>query len=63
DVLVKTREWENAKDMVEYYKDQGLILADKDVEQRAKRDLMKSLYLCLHVINALEAIRFYVSFA
>ncbi|AXN58262.1 ribonucleotide reductase B subunit [Enterobacteria phage T6] len=63
DVLLKTRAWENAKDMVKYYKDQGLILADKDVEQRAKRDLMKSLYLCLHVINALEAIRFYVSFA
>lgn len=28
-----------------------------------KRALMKSLYLCMHSINALEAIRFYVSFA
>lgn len=27
------------------------------------RDLKKKLYLCLHSINALEAIRFYVSFA
>ena len=27
------------------------------------RDLKKALYLCLHSINALEAIRFYVSFA
>ena len=63
DVLVKTRAWENTKDMAEYYKDQGLTLVDKDTEQRAKRELMKSLYLCLHVINALEAIRFYVSFA
>lgn len=63
DVLVKTRAWENTKDMAEYYKDQGLTLVDKDAEQRAKRELMKSLYLCLHVINALEAIRFYVSFA
>ena len=27
------------------------------------RDLKKRLYLCLHSINALEAIRFYVSFA
>lgn len=63
DVLVKTRAWENTKDMADYYKDQGLTLVDKDAEQRAKRELMKSLYLCLHVINALEAIRFYVSFA
>lgn len=63
DVLVKTRAWENTKDTAEYYKDQGLTLVDKDAEQRAKRELMKSLYLCLHVINALEAIRFYVSFA
>lgn len=63
DVLIKTRAWENTKDMAEYYKDQGLTLVDKDAEQRAKRALMKSLYLCLHVINALEAIRFYVSFA
>lgn len=28
-----------------------------------KYELMKALYLCLHVINGLEAIRFYVSFA
>lgn len=26
-------------------------------------DAMKKLYLCMHVVNALEAIRFYVSFA
>lgn len=63
DVLIKTRAWENTKDMAKYYKDQGLTLVDKDAEQRAKLELMKSLYLCLHVINALEAIRFYVSFA
>lgn len=63
DVLIKTRAWENTKDMAKYYKDQGLTLVDKDAEQRAKRELMRSLYLCLHVINALEAIRFYVSFA
>lgn len=29
----------------------------------AKRELMKSIYLCMHSVNALEAIRFYVSFA
>lgn len=67
DVLVKTRYWENAKADIEYQKE---INADEDVNEDAiehetywKRELMKSLYLCLHVINALEAIRFYVSFA
>lgn len=29
----------------------------------SKRELMKKLYLCLFVVNVLEAIRFYVSFA
>lgn len=67
DVLKKTREWENAKEFVELAKespdaDFRLNLAIKQ-EAEAKRALMKSLYLCLHVINALEAIRFYVSFA
>ncbi|AKO61369.1 class Ia ribonucleoside-diphosphate reductase subunit beta [Shigella sonnei] len=67
DVLVKARYWENAKADIEYQKE---INADEDVIEDAiehetywKRELMKSLYLCLHVINALEAIRFYVSFA
>ncbi|WLY85958.1 ribonucleotide reductase small subunit [Escherichia phage 308Ecol101PP] len=67
DVLVKTRYWENAKADIEYQKE---INADEDAIEDAiehetywKRELMKSLYLCLHVINALEAIRFYVSFA
>lgn len=55
DVLVKTRHWENAKNRC--------FNQDNIEIKEAKRDLMKSLYLCLHVINALEAIRFYVSFA
>ncbi|YP_010844138.1 ribonucleotide reductase class Ia beta subunit [Salmonella phage KM16] len=55
DVLKKTREYENAKERCFNPNDYEII--------DAKRDLMKSLYLCLHVINALEAIRFYVSFA
>lgn len=67
DVLKKTREWENAKEFVELAKespdaDFRLNRAIKQ-EAEAKRELMRSLYLCLHVINALEAIRFYVSFA
>ncbi|QSL99326.1 ribonucleotide reductase of class Ia (aerobic), beta subunit [Escherichia phage vB-Eco-KMB38] len=67
DVLVKTRHWENQKEFTELAK--ASIGADLQLERAikqeaaAKRDLMKSLYLCLHVINALEAIRFYVSFA
>lgn len=67
DVLKKTRYWQNAKADIEYQKE---INADEDDIEDAiehemywKRELMRSLYLCLHVINALEAIRFYVSFA
>ena len=64
---IVTREWENAKEFVELAKespdaDFRLNRAIKQ-EAEAERALMKSLYLCLHVINALEAIRFYVSFA
>ncbi|AUE23128.1 ribonucleotide reductase class Ia beta subunit [Citrobacter phage CF1 ERZ-2017] len=55
DVLKKTREYENAKELC--FNPDSYEIID------AKHDLMKSLYLCLHVINALEAIRFYVSFA
>ncbi|QHR66952.1 ribonucleotide reductase of class Ia (aerobic) beta subunit [Escherichia phage mogra] len=54
DVLVKTRLYQNA--LEEYHE------FSEGVKQ-AKYELMRSLYLCLHVINALEAIRFYVSFA
>lgn len=67
DVLVKTRMWENQKQFVEMAKetpdaDQRLERAIRQCAE-AKRALMKSLYLCMHVINGLEAIRFYVSFA
>lgn len=33
-----------------------------DIDERLE-DAMRKLYLCMHVVNALEAIRFYVSFA
>ncbi|QPI13884.1 ribonucleotide reductase of class Ia (aerobic) beta subunit [Serratia phage 4S] len=67
DVIEKTRLWQNQKQFVEFAKDSGdaplrLERALKQ-EANAKLVLMKSLYKCLHVINALEAIRFYVSFA
>ncbi|QBP05580.1 ribonucleotide reductase of class Ia (aerobic), beta subunit [Escherichia phage PHB12] len=66
DVLVKTRHWENAKEDYECSIgscQQNDIEMYEEIMFNTKRDLMKSLYLCLHVINALEAIRFYVSFA
>lgn len=66
DVILKTRIWENAK---ETYELSIGSCQQNDIEMYegyvadAKHDLMKALYLCMHVINALEAIRFYVSFA
>lgn len=67
DVLLKTRLWENQVAFVELAKEtpeaDSRLERALQQEANAKRALMKSLYLCLHVINALEAIRFYVSFA
>lgn len=67
DVLDKTRIWENAKENFSYFAENEYDLEAYSNSlthlEECKRDLMKSLYLCLHVINALEAIRFYVSFA
>lgn len=64
DVLVKTREYQNAIEDYEGILSEGFHKEELGkVVECTKRALMKSLYLCLHVINALEAIRFYVSFA
>ncbi|URY13506.1 ribonucleotide reductase of class Ia (aerobic), beta subunit [Shigella phage ESh26] len=64
DVLVKTREYQNAVEDYEGILSEGFHKEELGkVVEYTKRALMKSLYLCLHVINALEAIRFYVSFA
>lgn len=67
DVIEKTREWENAKEIFRCFSENEYDLdaysnSLMHVEE-CKYELMRSLYLCLHVINALEAIRFYVSFA
>lgn len=49
------RKWLNAQDR---------CFNPNNIEiKQAKHDLMKAMYLCMHVVNALEAIRFYVSFA
>lgn len=64
DVLVKTREYQNAVEDYEGILSEGFRKEELGkVVECTKQALMKSLYLCLHVINALEAIRFYVSFA
>ena len=67
DVLEKTRLWHNAKADVAFHSREGRdydLYSDAAMaETETKRDLMKALYLCLHSVNALEAIRFYVSFA
>lgn len=48
------QEWENANEHVEEC---------EQYLENAKRELMEAIYLCMHCVNALEAIRFYVSFA
>lgn len=55
DAIEKIRAYENAK--------ARCVNPDNIEVVEAKRDLMKSVYLCMHCVNALEAIRFYVSFA
>ncbi|HHB0793405.1 TPA: class Ia ribonucleoside-diphosphate reductase subunit beta [Vibrio cholerae] len=61
-----THEYEEQKRVVERIKTNGANYDDYCEESIAlemkKYDVMKSYYLCMHVVNALEAIRFYVSF-
>jgi ribonucleoside-diphosphate reductase beta chain len=64
-----------AKDISQYYDDlifytqlyqthgEGEFVVEGEKYRVNKRDLKKKLYLCINSINALEAIRFYVSFA
>lgn len=74
DVIEKTRIWQNVKESHTIaLEKRNLDLENNELQielrvltgkvKNAKYELMRSLYLCLHVINALEAIRFYVSFA
>lgn len=64
DVLNKTRIYQNALAQCDQIVTTGQMKEHwTDKVKNAKYQLMRSLYLCLHVINALEAIRFYVSFA
>ncbi len=64
-----------AKDISKYYDDlifytqlyqtqgEGEFVIDGETHKVTKRELKKKLYLAINSINALEAIRFYVSFA
>ena len=74
DVIKKTRLWHNAQEAHQYAletRNENPDINEFQIDLRlatgkevkAKRALMKSIYLCMHSINALEAIRFYVSFA
>ncbi|WJZ28128.1 ribonucleotide reductase class Ia beta subunit [Serratia phage 92A1] len=66
DVLYLTRKYQNAKETYEISLgscQQNDIEMYEHLMNEAKHELMKAMYLCMHVINALEAIRFYVSFA
>lgn len=67
DLINAIREYENIKTLIseeEQHDPSGMQLVgawkryEKDLD-----DAMRKLYLCMHAINALEAIRFYVSFA
>ncbi len=51
------RYYQNAKEHLNAGRANGAIIDDR------LEDAMRKLYLCMHVVNALEAIRFYVSFA
>ena len=62
DVLVKIREYEDAKESFSRSSENEFDLdAYSDsisYVEETKRNLMESLYLCMHCVNALEAIRF-----
>ncbi|QEP52478.1 ribonucleotide reductase of class Ia (aerobic), beta subunit [Aeromonas phage D9] len=75
DIVQNEHILKRAKDISKYYDDlinltnllhsvgEGSHVIDGKQVVVKKRDIKKKLYLCLQSINALEAIRFYVSFA
>lgn len=50
-------------DAIRKYEEAKSIATDFEVDENILYDAMRKLYKCMHVVNALEAIRFYVSFA
>ena len=75
DIVQNEEILKRAKDISQYYDDlifytqlyqtqgEGEFEIDGEVHKVTKRELKKKLYLAINSINALEAIRFYVSFA
>lgn len=75
DIVVNEQIKVRASDISKYYDDlifytqlwqtqgEGVHTVDGTVHKVTMRELKKKLYLCMNSVNALEAIRFYVSFA
>lgn len=75
DIVVNEQIKKRAGDISKYYDDlifytqlwqtqgEGVHTVDGEVHNVTMRELKKKLYLCMNSVNALEAIRFYVSFA
>lgn len=75
DIVNNAEIQERATDISKYYDDlifhtqlwqthgEGDVTIDGETYSVSVRDLKKKLYLCMNSVNALEAIRFYVSFA
>lgn len=75
DIVENSEIQKRATDVSKYYDDlifatqlyqtrgEGVFEIDGDIHDVTLRELKKKLYLCMQSVNALEAIRFYVSFA
>lgn len=75
DIVINKEIQKRAEDISQYYDDlifytqlwqthgEGDIEVDGQVHHVSMRNLKKKLFLCINSVNALEAIRFYVSFA
>lgn len=75
DIVINEQIKIRAKDISQYYDDlifytqlwqthgEGEIVVDGQTHNVTQREIKKKLFLCINSVNALEAIRFYVSFA
>lgn len=75
DIVINEQIKMRANDISQYYDDlifytqlwqthgEGDVEVDGKVHHVTKRELKKKLFLCINSVNALEAVRFYVSFA
>lgn len=75
DIVINEEIQKRANDISQYYDDlifytqlwqthgEGEIEVDGETHNVTMRELKKKLFLCINSVNALEAIRFYVSFA